>query len=177
MDKQTQNENTRQNALNLFRVVDTPEEQGYDDTTRMAADVCGTPIALISLADNERQWFKSRVGLQATQAPREDSFCSHSLLTPEAILVVPDTFEDERFANHPVVTGAPNIRFYAGAPLLTLDGHAIGAICVVDTKPRALNAQQLGALQYMAQQVMVMLEGRVAAIPKAPLGAEQHIGA
>ncbi len=153
-------EKARQGALDSFRVVDTPEEQGYDDITRMAADVCGTPIALISLSDNDRQWFKSRVGLQATQSPRENSFCTHVLATSQDMMVVEDTAKDARFVNHPLVIGEPNIRFYAGAPLLSSDGHAIGAICVIDTKPRVLDSHQLKALQFMAQQVMAMLESR-----------------
>ena len=154
-------EKARQNALNRFRVIDTPEEQGYDDITRMAADVCGTPMALISLSDYDRQWFKSRVGLQATQSPRENSFCMHALASPLEMMVVQDTSKDQRFVDHPMVIGEPNIRFYAGAPLLSLDGHAIGAICVIDTRPRVLDAGQLEALQFMAQQVMAMLESRV----------------
>lgn len=154
-------EKARQNALDRFRVVDTPEEQGYDDITRMAADVCGTPIALISLSDNDRQWFKSRVGLQATQSPRENSFCTHALLAFQDMMVIEDTAKDERFFDHPLVIGEPNIRFYAGAQLISRDGHAIGAVCVIDTKPRILSAEQLKTLQFMAQQVMTMLESRV----------------
>ncbi len=156
------NETARQKALDRLRVVDTPEEQGYDDITRMAADICGTPMALISLSDNDRQWFKSRVGLQATQSPRENSFCTHALMASQELMVIEDTAKDERFVNHPLVVGEPNIRFYAGAPLLSQDGHAIGAICVIDTKPRVLEQTQLQALQFMAQQVMTMLESRVA---------------
>ena len=154
-------EKARQDALNRFQVVDTPEEQGYDDITRMAADICGTPIALISLSDNDRQWFKSRVGMQAKQSPRENSFCTHALIAQQEIMVVEDTAEDERFFNHPLVIGEPNIRFYAGAQLLSRDGYQIGAICVIDTQPRVLGEEQLEALQFMAQQVMTMLESRV----------------
>lgn len=159
--KTSDDEKARQHALNRFKVLDTPEEQGYDDITRMAADVCGTPMALISLSDHDRQWFKSRVGMQATQSPRENSFCMHALASPLEMLVVQDTSKDQRFVDHPMVIGEPNIRFYAGAPLLSVDGHAIGAICVIDTKPRVLDAGQLEALQFMAQQVMAMLESRV----------------
>lgn len=166
-------EKARQDALNRFQVVDTPEEQGYDDITRMAADVCGTPMAMISLSDNDRQWFKSRVGLQATQSPREHSFCTHALKAPQEMMVVEDTSKDERFLNHPLVTGAPNIRFYAGAPLLSLDGHAIGAICVIDTHPRVLDSTQLNALQFMAQQVMTMLESRIS-VPAPALSGRKE---
>ena len=153
-------EKARQLALNRLQVLDTPEEQAYDDITRLAADVCGTPIALISLSDSHRQWFKSRMGLQAREMPRENSFCAHALQIPHSMMIVPDTSADERFVNHPLVTGGPKIRFYAGAPLLTGDGHMLGALCVVDTKPRKLEARQLEYLQFMAQQVMVMLENR-----------------
>ena len=153
-------EKARQLALNRLQVLDTPEEQAYDDITRLAADVCGTPIALISLSDSHRQWFKSRMGLQAREMPRENSFCAHALQIPHSMMIVPDTSADERFVNHPLVTGGPKIRFYAGAPLLTGDGHMLGALCVVDTTPRKLEARQLEHLQFMAQQVMVMLENR-----------------
>ncbi len=165
MIERDEREISRQNALNRLQVVDTPEERAYDDITRLAADACGTPIALISISDNNRQWFKSRVGLQLSELPRENSFCSHALMAPQDMMIIGDTAKDERFANHPLVIGEPNIRFYAGAPLLTRDGHAIGAICVIDTMPRELNAKQLEELQFLAQQVMVMLESKVAPRP------------
>ncbi len=151
-----------QDALNRLQVLDTPEEQAYDDDTRLAADTCGTPMALITLSDTHRLWFKSRLGIQVQEVPRENSFCAHALLSPNDLMVVQDTLQDARFSNHPMVTGEPQIRFYAGAPLLTSQGHAIGAICVIDTVPRQLDAKQLESLQYMAQQVMVMLESQPA---------------
>ena len=162
MNSLNYSEKVRQLALNRLQVLDTPEEQAYDDITRLAADVCGTPIALISLSDSHRQWFKSRMGLQAREMPRENSFCAHALQTPHSMMIVPDTSIDERFVNHPLVTGEPKIRFYAGAPLLTHDGHMLGALCVIDTVPRKLDVGQLEELQFMAQQVMVMLENRAA---------------
>ncbi|WP_395057282.1 GAF domain-containing protein [Polaromonas sp.] len=161
MSQKDEREKLRQDALDRLYVVDTLEEQAYDDITRLAADVCGTPIALISLSDHERQWFKSRVGLQVQEMPRENSFCSHTLLAPQEVMVIEDTAKDGRFASHPLVTGDPHIRFYAGAPLLTQAGHFMGAICVIDTVPRQLDAEQLQTLQFMAQQVMVMLESRL----------------
>lgn len=160
MTERDDGEKLRQDALDRLRVVDTPEESAYDDITRLAAEVCGTPIALISLTDNHRQWFKSRIGFQAREMPRENSFCSHALNTLHSMLIVPDASADQRFVNHPLVTGDPKIRFYAGAPLLTRDGHMLGALCVVDTIPRELDARQMGELLFMAQQVMVMLESR-----------------
>ncbi|MES2955457.1 MAG: GAF domain-containing protein [Pseudomonadota bacterium] len=161
MAERDEAEKLRQDALDRLHVVDTPEERAYDDITRLAADMCGTPMALISLSDHERQWFKSRVGIQVQELPRENSFCSHALLAPHEVMVIEDTAKDQRFATHPLVTGDPNIRFYAGAPLLTQSGHSMGAICVIDTVPRQLDAKQLETLQFMAQQVMVMLESRV----------------
>ena len=162
MNSRIYDEKARQLAVNRLQVLDTPEEQAYDDITRLAADVCGTPIALISLSDSHRQWFKSRMGLQAREMPRENSFCAHAFQTPHSMMIVPDTSTDERFVNHPLVTGGPKIRFYAGAPLMTGDGHMLGALCVVDTTPRKLEAKQLEDLQFMAQQVLVMLENRAA---------------
>ena len=163
-------EYARQQALESLLVLDTPEEQAYDDITRLAADVCGTPIALICLTDNHRQWFKSRMGLQVREMPRENSFCSYVLDTTHSMLIVADASADERFVNHPLVMGDPNIRFYAGAPLFTRGGHMLGALCVVDTIPRELDASQMEELQFMAQQVLVMLENRAASgqlIPQA----------
>lgn len=167
MAEKNEREKLRQSALDRLQIVDSAEERAYDDITRLAADVCGTPIALISLSDHDRQWFKSRIGLQMQQAPRENSFCSHALATPQDVMVIEDTEKDARFSGHPLVTGDPKIRFYAGAPLLTGDGHFMGAICVIDTVPRQLDAAQLQTLQFMAQQVMVMLESRTA-VDKPP---------
>ncbi|GAB3484002.1 GAF domain-containing protein [Polaromonas eurypsychrophila] len=164
MTERDEGEKLRQDALDRLHVVDTPEEQAYDDITRLAADMCGTPIALISLSDNNRQWFKSRIGLQIKEMPRENSFCSHALLSPQDLMIIKDTAQDERFVSHPLVTGEPNIRFYAGAPLLTRDGHAVGAICVIDMMPRELSTKQLEELQFLAQQVVVMLESRVTSV-------------
>lgn len=147
--------------LKRLDVMDSSEDQAYDDITRMAADVCGTPMALITLVDGTRQWFKSRVGLQLTQTPRQHAFCAHAIQTPDQVMVVTDARKDERFTSNPLVTGDPNIRFYAGAPLVTASGHALGTICVIDTEPRDIEPSQLETLQFMAQQVVSMLEARV----------------
>lgn len=160
MTSGTAHEEARQRALDRLQVLETPEERAYDDITRLAAHVCGTPIALISLTDTDRQWFKSRVGLQVKEMPRENSFCSHVDNAPQDVLIVRDASTDARFVDHPLVVGEPHIRFYAGAPLLTRDGHTIGTICVIDTIPRELDAKQLEELQFMTQQVMAMLESR-----------------
>lgn len=146
--------------LDRLAVLDSSEEQAYDDITRMAADVCGTPIALITLVDGSRQWFKSRVGMQATETPREHAFCAHAIQTPDQVMVVNDAAQDPRFVHNPLVTGDPNIRFYAGAPLVTASGQALGTVCVIDTQPRELDPARLETLQFMAQQVVVMLEER-----------------
>ncbi|AMM22949.1 hypothetical protein AX767_00030 [Variovorax sp. PAMC 28711] len=155
-----QDDSARLAELDRLAVLDSAEEQAYDDITRMAADVCGTPIALITLVDGTRQWFKSRVGMQATQTPREHAFCAHAIQTPDQVMVVTDAQQDDRFVNNPLVTGDPNIRFYAGAPLVTTSGQALGTVCVIDTEPRDIDAAQLETLQFMAQQVVVMLEER-----------------
>lgn len=154
------NEQARLQALADYDILDTAAEQAYDDITRLAASLCGTPVALISLVDETRQWFKSRVGLALKQTRREHSFCAHAILEPGELLVIEDTSKDQRFASNPLVTSAPAIRFYAGAPLLTKSGEALGAICVIDYQPRSLDAQGREALLCLARQVMGQLELR-----------------
>ncbi len=161
MQDKNHHEAARQNALNRLQIVDTPDEQAYDDITRLAANTCGAPIALISLTDNQRQWFKSRVGIQITETPRENSFCAAAVHSADEIFVIEDASKDERFANHVYVVANPYIRFYAAVPLLTADGHAIGTICVIDVVARTLSQSQLETLRFLAQQVMVMLESRI----------------
>lgn len=153
-------ESARIAALQALNVMDSPEERAYDDITRMAATVCGTPIALVSLVDGARQWFKSRVGLQARETPRELAFCAHAIQTPDQVMVVNDAQADPRFVDNALVTGDPNIRFYAGAPLVTSDGHALGTLCVIDTVPRSIAAEQIQELAFMANQVIATLEQR-----------------
>jgi GAF domain-containing protein len=160
MSNQDDAERARQSELDDFRIVDTLEDQAFDDLTRMAASVCGVPIALISLLDRDRQWFKSRVGLQATETPREFAFCEHAIHAPEPVMMVRDATQDERFAANPLVTGDPGIRFYAGAPLVSSGGQRLGTICVIDRVPRELDARQLETLQFLADQVMRKLEER-----------------
>jgi diguanylate cyclase (GGDEF)-like protein/PAS domain S-box-containing protein len=151
------NEPERLNWLRQSGVLDTPAEEAFDDITRLAAQVCGVPIAAVSLVDAERQWFKSITGIAVTETPRDLAFCAHTILQPET-MIVPDTTQDDRFRDNPFVTGNPDIRFYAGAPLVTSDGFALGSLCVLDTAPRLLTEQQRAVLEVLARQVAGRIE-------------------
>ncbi len=153
------NESDRQAALDRYQILDTLPEQVYDDLTQLAADICGTPIALISFVDRDRQWFKSNVGLDATETPREVSLCAH-VVFDDAILNVPDMTKDWRFADNPLVIDAPSIRFYAGVPLITPDQYTLGSLCVIDRQPRNLTPQQINQLESISRLVISQLELR-----------------
>jgi signal transduction histidine kinase len=154
------NEAARIRALHEYAILDTPEEQSFDDIAKLASFICEAPIALISLVDGERQWFKSRVGLQAAETPREHAFCAHAILQPEEVLIIEDATQDQRFYDNPLVTGDPNIRFYAGAPLLAPGGEALGTICVVDRAPHQLAPGKVEALRALSRLVVAQLELR-----------------
>lgn len=158
------NEGLRLQALYRLDVLDTPREQNFDDIAQLAMSICNVPIAVVSLVDRDRQWFKSCVGLDATETPRDLAFCAHAILTPADILIVENATLDPRFADNALVTGEPFIRFYAGAPLVTKTGEALGTLCVIDRCPRQLTLLQQNTLRLLANQVIQLLELREANI-------------
>jgi anti-sigma regulatory factor (Ser/Thr protein kinase) len=154
-------ESARLAALRRYRILDTDPEQAFDDLTMLASQICGTPMAALSLIDDDRQWFKSKVGLTAAETARNVSFCTHAIGNPGTMMIVPDALEDQRFTNNPLVVDDPRIRFYAGAPLLTEDGHALGTLCVFDRVPRTLTPEQVQALDALRRQTEAQLELRL----------------
>ncbi len=154
-----ENEASRLAALQCYQVLDTGPEDSFDDLTALAAQICDAPIALVSLIDTNRQWFKSKVGVEAAETSRDIAFCAHAILQSD-IFIVPDAARDDRFADNPLVTSAPHIRFYAGMPLLTSKGEALGTLCVIDRVPRQLTPAQQDTLRRLGRQTVQLLELR-----------------
>lgn len=154
------NETERLNALEDYQIMDTDPEDDFDELTTLASKICGTPIALITLLDENRQWFKSKVGLTTTQTPREHAFCAHTIMEEDGIMEVHDARVDERFFANPLVTSSPDIVFYAGISLKNPQGLPMGSLCVIDQIPRKLSGEQLEALSIIAKQVIAQMELR-----------------
>lgn len=154
------NEAARLLALQSYDIMDSAREARYDDITLLASQICRTPIALITLIGEDRQWFKATLGIDATEIRRDLAFCAHAIVAPDRVLTVTDARLDARFADNPLVTGEPHVRFYAGAPLVSADGHALGTLCVIDREPRQLDPDQKDALLALSRQVMALLEER-----------------
>lgn len=153
-------ETKRLNALKAYNILDTLTEKDYDDITLMASIICDVPIALISFVDDERQWFKSNLGLEIKSTLREHSFCNHAIQSPTDPLIVEDSRKDDRFKNNPLVIGDPNVVFYAGIPIVTEDGFGLGTVCIIDNKPRKLTNNQVTALKMLSNQAMNLLQLR-----------------
>lgn len=155
-----ENESERLNELKNFQILDSPEEQDYDDVVKLASAICNTPMSLVSLVDSQRQWFKARIGIDDPETNRDVAFCAHAILNDE-LMVVPNAIEDERFFDNPYVINNPNVRFYAGMPLVTRSGYKIGTLCVLDSQPRELTEEQKFALRTLGKQVINMMELRM----------------
>jgi GAF domain-containing protein len=150
----------RLRALRELELLDSEPEEEFDELVRRAAEATDAPIAVITLVDEARQWFKARVNLELESTDRDLAFCAHAILAPDDLTIVPDTLEDERFNDNLLVTEDPNIRFYAGAPIFTPDGYPIGTLCVIDAAPRGLSEEQADALRDLAREVSKQIERR-----------------
>lgn len=158
--KTPENESRRLKALKEYSILDTLPEEEYDDITKLASKICETSISTISLIDEKRQWFKSKVGLNTNETSRNDSFCAHAIIEPDKIFTVKDSRLDSRFSDNPLVVGEPHVIFYTGVPLVSPEGLPLGTLCVIDDKPKELNEEQLIALQALSNQVVSLFELR-----------------
>lgn len=154
------NEAERLAALRRYEILDTPQEAAFDDLVMIASAVCGMPMGSVSLIDADRQWFKARLGLDAPETSRDNAFCAYAILNPDEVMVVADAMQDPRFRDNPLVVSDPGIRFYAGAPLLGVEGLPMGTLCVMDRQPRKLETYQIEALNALSRQVSRLLELR-----------------
>lgn len=170
---QTAAEESRLEDLYRFQILDTEQEQQFNEIVELASSIANAPISVISLTDKKRQWFKARTGMTETELPRELSFCTHAIASSEPNFIVRDMTLDSRFAQNPLVTGEANIRFYAGFPLVTDRGNKLGTLCVVDNKPRQLNAKQAEALHKLSNQAMKLIELRLKNKQMEQLRAEE----
>jgi PAS domain S-box-containing protein len=168
------NENERLSALRRLQILDTLPQKAFDSLTSLATGICGTPIALISLVDSKRQWFKSKQGVQLTQTSRDESFCAHAILQPDEVLMVKDATTDERFRAFPMVRNG-DVVFYAGAPIVTASGAAVGTVCVLDTVPRELDDGQIGMLKHLADLAMQLIEHERSRRDQAELMVQQIV--
>ncbi|APE18196.1 sensor domain-containing diguanylate cyclase [Mycolicibacterium pallens] len=171
------NERERLNVLADYNIMDSLPEQAYNDFAKLASAICGTPIALITLLDEQRQWFKANIGLGVSETPRSQAFCAHAIMNPDEVMTVEDARADERFVSNPLVTGDPGIRFYAGAPLVAPTGEALGTICVIDRQPRTLTETQREALEILSREIIVQLELRrsIETLEQAVLDQEKYV--
>ena len=165
-----ENEEARLKELKSFKILDTLPDEDYDSITQLASEICGTKMSIVSLIDENRQWFKSKVNLNEPETHRKNAFCAHAILEPEEVMVVNDASSDKRFHDNPLVTDEPNIAFYAGVPLVTKSGYPLGTLCVLDDNPRHLSESQINSLRNLSRQVMRLLELR-----KSKLELEQAI--
>ncbi len=165
----------RMAALHRYRILDTLPERAYDDIVKLASALCGTPISTVTLVDSGRQWFKASVGMEDRETARDIAFCDHAIRQPEEIFVVNNATLDPRFADNPLVTGGPEIRFYAGMPLVGVDGEALGTVCVIDCQPRELTPAQYEGLRALGRQVVALLELRRLNLDMQRMVAEREV--
>jgi hypothetical protein len=156
----TSSEAARVAALNRYAILDSEPEQSFDDLVTLAAHICKAPMAMLSLVDDHRQWFKSKFGVQLSETPRDVSICTHAIQQGD-LFIVPDTLQDQRFRENPLVVQEPKIRFYAGAPLINEDGFALGTLCVTDKEPRELDEDQKNALAALGRLALRQMELRL----------------